>query len=543
MALITRNEPNLPTQGALLHKNAALHADRTFAVIDGESISYRDFHKRAEALAKGMLAYGLKKGDHVGLLMPNCIDFCVAYYAAQLIGAVVVTINARYKSAELAHVLGFSDIDILFTTDKIDRHVNFGDLLFEAAPDLARQKEGGPLLLSTAQRLKNIVLFGAARRAPFQSAAELVEAGTRIGVAGDLLRGPGAADDVALMLFTSGTTAMPKACQISHRNLYQCWVIEYPKVVGVEAGHKIWCPLPCFHIGGVGLALAAISRGACFLSAGHYDVVSALDLIREYRPEHLYPGFFTMLMPLLRDPAYRKENFASVRSAWMVAPYETHMQMKEYLPPDVALHHNFGMTEGAGMVSMTRPGLPEEVRLRSNGSALDECEIRVARAEDDAPLALGQEGEIQFRGPNAFRGYYKDEAATRAAHAPGGWVKTGDCGRMDERGQVYFLGRIKDMLKVGGENVGAAEIEAYLGRHEAVALAQVVGRADEFYGEVPVAFVQLREGYSASAEELIGFCRGKLANFKVPREVIFVTEWPMSATKIQKFKLREILKR
>jgi len=162
--------------------------------------------------------------------------------------------------------------------------------------------------------------------------------------------------------------------------------------------------------------------------------------------------------------------------------------------------------------------------------------------ETGAVLPANVQGELQFRGPNSFHSYYEDEAATRATILEGGWVSTGDCGLIDPHGTTFFLGRIKDMLKVGGENVAAAEIEAFMGRHPAVKLTQVVGKADAVYGEVAVAFVELLPGKQATAEELIAFCKGRLSSFKIPREVRFVTEWPMSSTKIQKFKLRELLK-
>lgn len=542
MTVIEADRPDLPTHGRMLRAQARRHADRVFAVIDDDSVTYGRFVEQAEALARSLIARGVRRGEHIGILMPNCLEFLQVYYAAQLAGVVATPINARYKSSELAHVVGFSDIRILFTTDRIEAHVDFAELLLEALPSLAAAARPGALNPEEAPRLDSVVMFGDTRRPAFESADAFLAAGRDLDQDELNLRvEEGGADDIALMLFTSGTTARPKACRISHRNLFQTWVIAYPQVVSLEAGQAIWCPLPCFHIGGVGLALSALSRGATFLSATHHRPEAALTFLERHRPAHLYPGFFTLLLPMLRDPAYDRDRFGFIRTVWMVAPYETHLQVRELLPQGVIAHQNFGMTEGAGMVTVTRPDMPDAVRLQANGRALDGCEVRIARLEDDTPLPAGEEGEIQFRGPDAFHSYYKDEAASRAARAPGGWVKTGDCGRMDADGLLYFRGRLKDMLKVGGENVAAAEIEAYLGRHPAVDLAQVVGRPDARYGEIPVAFVRLREGFTARPEELIAFCTGKLASFKVPREVIFVDQWPMSATKIQKFRLRELL--
>lgn len=532
----------VPPLGELLRQQAQRHGERLFAIIDDEQIRYGELYERSLGIARGMVALGLQRGDRIGILMPNCMDFMVSYFAAQLLGAIVVTINARYKSHELAHAVAYSDIKLLFTTDRIDEHVNFGDLLFETLPDLEACQSAQPLNLSLAPALKNIVLCGNSRREPFMPLTALVALGENpAGNKPGNLPINGSVDDIAVMLFTSGTSAAPKACQLTHRSIYQTWVRTYPEAVDLQAGEKMWVPMPCFHIGGIGLSAGAMAHGACFLSSIHHQSAAALRLIHAHKPEHLYPGFFTLLLPVLREPDYSKASFASVRSVVAVAPYETHLLMKELMPADIPVFQLFGMTEAAGYVSFTRSDMAEEQRLKTNGMPIEGCEVRIAREEDDLVLAVGEEGEIQFRGPNAFHSYYKDEAATRAAILPGGWVKTGDFGRLDRNGAVYYLGRIKDMLKVGGENVAAAEIEAYLGRHPAVKLAQVVGREDDYYGEVPVAFVELMDGQSAEKDALMDFCKGKLASFKIPREVIFVTEWPMSSTKIQKFRLRQLL--
>lgn len=533
---------DLLTHGQLLARRTAEHAQRPLLVIDNEQLTFAEFGTRTRDLARAMLAGGIRKGSHVGILMPNCPEFLVAYWAAQAIGAVAVPINARYKSSELGYVLGFSDIDILFTTDRIDQHVNFADLLFESLPDLVDCSDPNALDLASAPRLKRIVIFGNSQRSPLLAADAFRASAHSYSPSETDLSGPGTPDDICLMLFTSGTTAHPKACQLTHRNLAQTWLGSYPVEVSLAPGEKIWCPLPCFHIGGVGLALSAMDRGACFMSSVHHEPGHALRYLMQHTPEHLYPGFFTLVLPMLREPGYQPSDLSFVKSLVMVAPHETHLQMKELLPLGIATHQTFGITEGAGTVGFTQASMTEDQRISCNGRALTFGEIRIADPDTNIALDAGAEGEIQFRGPQAFVGYYKDEKATHAAHAADGWVKTGDWGRLDADGILHYRGRIKDMLKVGGENVAAAEIEAFLGRHPAVALAQVVGKPDEKYGEVAVAFVQLLAGAGASRDDLIAFCNGKLASFKVPRDVIFVDSWPMSATKIQKFKLRELLK-
>ncbi|WP_129774631.1 class I adenylate-forming enzyme family protein [Peristeroidobacter soli] len=538
---MSRPVNSLP-HGALLRQQAAIHGERVCIIVDEETLTYQELLSRATALAKGMYARGIRKGDRIGVFMPNCPEFFVVHFAIQLLGAITVTINARYKSHELKYAVGFSDIRLLFTTDRIDEHVNFGDLLWETLPDLSEGRSNGRLRLASAPHLENIILVGNSERVPFLSLASFTAEGSGVSDAAlEECAASATIDDIAVMLFTSGTTAAPKACQLTHRGIYATWVNTYPYAVNLQPGEKVWVPMPCFHVGGIGLTATAVSRGAAFATSIHHQAAAALRLIRNHRIEHLYPGFFTLILPVLREPDYDKAAFANARSMVAVAPHETHKLMQEYLPPGILTLQLFGMTEACGYVSFTRADAVEEKRLRTNGTPIEGVEVRIIDEAGNVAPAGGQ-GEIQFRGPNSFHSYYKDEAATEATIVDGGWVRTGDCGMLDAEGFVYFLGRIKDMLKVGGENVAAAEIEAFLGRHPAVKMTQVVGKADDYYGEVAVAFVELLPGKQAEAAELIAFCKGKLASFKVPREVRFVTEWPMSATKIQKFKLREQLR-
>lgn len=533
----------VPAQGVLLRQQAERHGDRLFSIIDDESITYTELYARALAAAKGVRALGVKTGDRIGVFLPNCIDFMVAYFAGHIVGAVVVTINARYKVHELSYAIAFADIKLLFTTDRIDEHVNFGDLLFETLPDLVAGNADQPLQLAGAPELKHVVLLGHSMRDPFMSMEQLSNVGMTLDAeAVAALPHQGDVDDIAVTLFTSGTTSAPKACQLTHRSIYQTWVRTYPREAGLAAGEKIWVPMPCFHVGGIGLAAGVLAHGACFLSSIFHQPRAALNLLKAHRPEHLYPGFFILMLPILKEPDYQQGDFAQARTMVAIAPYDTHMQMKALMPEGITVFQLFGMTEAAGYVCFTPGAMPEEQRLRCSGMPVDGCEVRVVNENDNTPIPLGEDGEIQFRGANRFHSYYKNDAANADTILQGGWVKTGDCGRLAQDGSLTFRGRLKDMLKVGGENVAAAEIEGYLGLHPAVKLAQVVGRDDEFYGDVPVAFVELMPGQTVAEEELISFCRNKLASFKVPKAVIFVDEWPMSATKIQKFRLKESLK-
>jgi acyl-CoA synthetase (AMP-forming)/AMP-acid ligase II len=201
----------------------------------------------------------------------------------------------------------------------------------------------------------------------------------------------------------------------------------------------------------------------------------------------------------------------------------------------------FGMSEASGLVTLTPPDATEDQRLMTNGKQPPGIEVGIVNPDSEKPTSPGVTGEIQFRGGGAFRGYYKDPAATRSTILPDGWVRTGDMGKLDHDGWLRYEGRYKEMLRVGGENFAAAEIESFLSAHPAVKYVQVVGKPDDRLGEVPVAFVECNDGSTATQADIVDFCVGKIAKFKIPRQVVFVTQWPMSATKIQKFKLREMI--
>ena len=256
---------------------------------------------------------------------------------------------------------------------------------------------------------------------------------------------------------------------------------------------------------------------------------------------HLFPAFPAFTLGILRAPADRPERLAKVQTGLNVAPPATEELIQSMLPDHAVLLNDFGMTEAAGIVTFTPVTDSAHDRCRTNGKPFAGLEVRIAAEDGRTEVEPGTAGEIQFRGVNALRGYLNDPDATAATIVEGGWVRTGDQGRMTEEGRLIYVARIKEILKVGGENVAPAEVEAWLSTHPAVAVAQIVGKPDDKYGEVPVAFIELLPGASATEEELIGHCRGQLANFKLPREVRFVTEWPMSATKIQKFRLRELV--
>jgi fatty-acyl-CoA synthase len=529
----------LPTLAVLLEQQAGRLPGNVFAVFPEVSITYGELYARARELAKGLIAHGVRPGTPVALFMPNCLDFLLAQYAVQLAGGVAVLLNARYKQHELRQVIAHCDAEILMTTDAIDAHVNLTDVLYETFSELRDARADSALQLADAPRLKKLVLFGK-KRLPSALAAEALIAAGRALPDSSLAQIGRDAEGTAVIIYTSGTTSAPKGCELSHAGLQRSWSI-YTRAVGLAAGEKVWDPMPFFHSGGIGLMTGIMACGATIVSSPHFDAEVIVNLILEHRVEHLYPGFHLMALPVITSARYDAAAFDFVRSMVVIGPLGTLRKIQTLLPPHAPVMNLFGMSEASGLVTLTPPDAPEEQRLTTSGRELPGIEVRVVHPESLEAIPAGVVGEIQFRGGGAFRAYYKDPIATRNTILPGGWVRTGDMGRLDGDGWLHFDGRYKELLRVGGENFAAAEVESFLSAHPAVKYVQVVGKPDERLGEVPVAFIECNEGCRATQAEIIDFCAGKIAKFKIPRQVVFVTQWPMSSTKIQKFKLREMI--
>ena len=267
-------------------------------------------------------------------------------------------------------------------------------------------------------------------------------------------------------------------------------------------------------------------------------------MIERHRIDILYPGFHLLAEPVLCSPRFDKTRFDFVRALVVIGPLGTTRQLQALLPNNAPALNLYGMSEAAGLITLAPFEAANDVRLTVAGKPLAGIEVRICDVETGAVLDDGAAGEIQFRGGGAFNGYYKDAAETARTILSDGWVRTGDHGRVDGEGYLWFLGRLKDMLRIGGENVAAAEIESFLSAHPAVRNVQVIGRSDDRLGETPVAFIELEPEQAASDSELIDFCTGKIARYKMPKRFVFWDEMPKSAYgKIAKKLIREELAR
>lgn len=537
---MTAGTEKFPTFADLLEQRAGDMADAVYAVFPGSALTFGALRRQAAGLARGLIAGGLAPGDHVAIMMPNCPEFLLAHFAVQLAGGTSVLLNARFKQHELGTILKHCDARVVITSDAMDEHVDLGRLILDSLPGVRRA--GGFAAAPTAPLLRRLVLLGARKLEPFDSHAALEAMGA--GVPDEALARARAGQDgerTGLLIYTSGSTAAPKACELSAATVQRSWR-TYADAVKLAAGEKIWVPLPFFHCGGIGLATVGMARGASIVTSPHFQADDMAALLERERVDHLYPVFHALSVPLLRSPLYDRDRWSAfVRTMVSVGPLGTQKVLRDLLPAHVKIMNVFGMTESSGVLTVSRPEAPEDRRLGTCGRVQGDAEVTIRDPDTLEVLPAGTRGEIVFRGAGAVKGYYNDAAATAATMLPGGWVRSGDLGMFDEDGWLHFLGRIKDMLKVGGENVAAAEVESFLSGHPAVKFVQVIGRPDERMGEVPVAFIERNAGMEASQDDIIAFCKDRIASYKIPRQVVFVTEWPMSATKVQKGRLREML--
>jgi fatty-acyl-CoA synthase len=522
----------------LLARAANRDADGWALMFPDAKVSFSELYQRCSLAARSLASLGVGAGDHVGILMSNCQEFVDLLIGAQMLGAWPVPINARYKAKELGYVIADADLNVLVTTDRIVEHVDFVALLNESFPSLGDQVDAHSLSLPEASALKSIVLIGDRVPTGMIGEAAFAELADQTSAAHvESSRARLAVREVAMMMYTSGTTAMPKGCPISHEALVRPAIEAGRTRFFLESHDRMWDPLPMFHMSFVLPLIACIDAGAALLAMEHFDAAEAIEYMQRERATINFGSFPTITEAMLNHPDY-DDSKQSIRIVNNVGPPELLVSMQERMPGAIGISA-YGMTECGGVISFGDVADTLAKRTETSGRPFRGIEVQIRDVESDAILGRGNRGEILVKGYCLFEGYYNDAEKNAEAWTDDGWFRTGDICSLDEDGRVTYEGRVKDMLKVGGENVAAAEIEGFLMQHEAVMLAQVVSAPDNKYIEVPAAFIQLHGGATLTEAELINHCQGTIASFKVPRYVRFVTEWPMSATKIQKVKLRE----
>jgi fatty-acyl-CoA synthase len=500
-------------------------------------MSYPQLSEASDRFARSLRAFGIGRNDKVGILMPNCLEFAVAFIAVAKLGAVTVPVNGRFKAHELSHVIEHADIKLLLTAAGPVNAVDYPSLLTEVFPDAAGQ-DPAALRLAAAPLLRWIGDLGGdtpgfMTRVQFEAAGEDVSEDEV-----KTLQSRVRVRDPALLMYTSGTTARPKGCLLSHEAVVRHGANVARTRFFLEPADRYWDPLPLFHIGGIVPMLSCFTTGCAFVHAGYFDADVALRQLEEERCTVAYPAFETIWLGVLNHPRFDEADLSRLRIIQNITTPERMIYMQGR-HPWIAEVTSYGATECSSNLTLPLPDDPYEARMYTLGSPLPGLEIKIVDPVTRTERPTGEVGELAFRGYSRFEEYYKDPELTASVTDADGWFYSGDLGKLDEDGRLIYSGRLKDMLKVGGENVAAIEIEDFLTRHPAVDIAAVVGVRDARYDEVPAAFLQLKPGAEVEEREIIEFCVGQIATFKVPRYVRIVTEWPMSGTKVQKFRLRE----
>ena len=524
--------------GDLLLRAADKWPDNDAITFPERRLTYAQLADNAWTRARSLYSLGIRRGDHVAILMPNCIEFAELIYGIALLGAIGVPINARFKPTELAYVIENADIKVLFTSDLISEYADFADLLAQAFPDIEGANDPTNLSLNNAPLLKTLVMMGPSEPDGFmarqtfdaladQSSVEQVDA-DRICVK---------LHDPCIMMYTSGTTANPKGCPLSNEALVRTGINMTRERFFLTSTDRFWAPLPMFHMAAILPMMASAYEGAAFLSMTHFDAGVALKMMEEEQVTVAFPSFPTITNELITHPDFAKTDLSKLRRINNVAPVDVLRKFQDAFPQAVQTGA-FGLTEVGGVIAYNHPDESLETRLHTCGKPFPGIEVRIVDPDTFEDVPANVKGEIICRGYSVFEGYYKSPEKNAEAFKDG-WFRTGDLGLLDAEGYIQFHGRIKDMLKVGGENVAAIEIESYLAKHPSVKLAQVIGVPDDRLLEVAAAYIELNPGATATEQDIIDFCKGQIASFKIPRYVRFVTEWPMSSTKVQKFKLKE----
>jgi len=533
---------DVTTLGDLLLRAAERWPDQEALIFPDQRLSYAQLAQRAKEKARALQGIGIQPGDHVGILAPNLAEVVDLLFGIALSGAVAVLVNARYKTTELVYVIENADLKALFTTHRIADYVNFVELLYEALPGLSSAADPLSLELDAAPLLRSVIMMedpgqrGVLSWERFQAYADKTDPEEMW-----RRRSQVALSDPCIMMYTSGTTAHPKGCRLSHEAL-----VRNAREMGIRFEitdqDRQWNPLPMFHMGAILPLISVIWAGARFITDTHFEPDAAILAIGQEKPTILFTAFPTVMAALVSHPGFDGSNMPELRLVNNVAPPSQLKKNMEILPDAVHISA-YGLTEASGVSCNGSAEEDDEIRAYTCGNPYSGVQLRVVDLETGDEVAAGERGEVTIRGFSLFEGYYKSPEKTAEAIDSDGWLHTGDIASLDDEGRVCYQGRIKDMLKVGGENVAAVEIESYILNHPAAQLVQVVGAPDEKLFEAAAAFIQLEPGMSCTQEEIIEFCHDKIASFKIPRHVRFVDEWPMSATKIQKFKLQEMLAR
>jgi fatty-acyl-CoA synthase len=528
------------TVGALFDEVAATHGDREALVSFAQGIhwTYATLKQKVDAFAAGLIGTGLKAGDRIGIWSPNRAEWVVVQFAAAKIGLILVTINPAYRSSELEYVLRAAGCKALVTASRFKSN-DYLATVAELVSDLPVGLD--PVSCARLPELRRIIVLDDAGGHGYLRYSDVMAAGERDGprLLADIEQPQ--FDDAVSIQFTSGTTGLAKGVTLSHHNLLNNG-IQVGAMTGIGIGDRVCIPVPLFHCFGMVMGnLACLGHAATMVFPSEaFDPLEVLRTVETERCTHLY-GVPTMFIAIVGHPLFREFDLRSLRGGIMAgAPCPAEIMkaaMSDMNMREITIA--YGMTETSPVSFQTRRDDPFDARISTVGRVLPHIEVKIVDARGRI-VPRGEPGEICTRGYSVMLGYWGDETRTREVLDSARWMHTGDIGTIDEQGYCRVVGRIKDIVIRGGENISPREIEEYLYRHPAIREVQVIGVPDAKYGEELCAWIVRRDGVEASADEIRAFCRGQIAHYKIPRYIKFVDGFPTTTSgKIQKYKMRE----
>jgi fatty-acyl-CoA synthase len=531
------------TLGDVLREKKQAHPDHDFLVYADRNLrfTYAEFDKRVDELAKGFLAMGLKKGDHVGLWATNVPDWNTVLFACARLGMVFITINTGYKTHELEYVLKQSDMTCLCVIGGW-RDSDYVSMVNELIPEL-KTAERGHLHSKEFPCLRHVVYIGQEKHRGMYSFNEILLLGKHSDDV-ELRKIEASLDryDVVNIQYTSGTTGFPKGVMLTHRNILN-------NGLGIGDNQRltekdiVCLPVPLFHCFGLVLGMMAIvTHGSTAALVEWFDPLLVLATIQKEKCTAVY-GVPTMFIAELNHPMFKMFDLSSLRTGIMAGspcPIETMRQVIEQMyMKEVTIC--YGLTESSPVMTQTRYDDSLEAKVETVGRALPGVEVTIRNPDTGEECPDGMHGEFCSQGYSSLKGYYKMPEATAQCIDEKGWLHSGDLGVKDQNGYFKVTGRIKDMIIRGGENVYPKEIEDFLYTMPGIKDVQVVGIASKKYGEEVGAFIILHKEINMKEEDVRDFCRGKISRFKIPKYVFFIDSYPQTSSgKIQKYQLREM---
>ena len=528
------------TLGKQLDLSADEYSELEFMVYGERRFTFRQTKELVDQLAKGLMQLGVQKGDNVAVWMTNYPEFVITWFALAKAGAAMIPINTRYKTDEVRYILEQSEAKALIMADEF-LNIDYIEMIYAICPEL---KESSPQGIKCQDliNLNHVICLSEKKYQGMHSFQDILDMGW--GVDDTILLERESSinvDDNVVIVYTSGTTGRPKGAVHSHMILKNEYIIT--RWLNVRKGDRYLAYLPFFHVGGgFSVIFPCLLAGACLILMSYFDEEDALRLIQDEKCS-IISGIPTHFIMMMEHPNFSKYDLSYARGGWVGGSQVTKevalgiknkMGMKEMVVV-------YGMTETTSVTTFTKIGDTIEHITQTDGIPISkEFEIKIADTKTDEELSPGKEGELLVRGYIVMKEYYKMPDETKKHIGKDGWFHTGDLAKQFEDGYIKITGRLKDMFIVGGTNTYPAEIEAFLQGNPKIKQVYVAGVPDHRLGEVGMAFIELKDGERATEEDIINYCKGKIANYKVPRYVRFLCEFPLTPSgKIKKYELVE----